>query len=332
MAEDNKTKQNNDRGFEAQGKHKSHKKKKNSKIYTIIIVLLFCVMGYSGYQIISTVIRDKKAKNTYEDIINDFVVVIPDDETEIEPSGEAETQEQPSAEVPSSATPSADPTMSAESTEQIMTIDGSDAVTQAPQTTAPQTQPAQSEAPMPKLSVDFARLKNINSDVCAWLQGQGGLVNYPVVQGSDNSYYLKHLIDGSYNGNGTLFVHAQNHFLQDDVTYIFGHHMQSGAMFGSLKKYDSSSYYWSNPEFKLYTPNKTYTLKIYAVYYGTGTDQITFNYSSEASFNSAMAKYASRSLHSPQVNVSYGDKLVCLCTCAYQVDDGRYFVLCKVMN
>ena len=75
MAEDNKTKQNNDRGFEAQGKHKSHKKKKSSKIYTIIIVLLFCVMGYSGYQIISTVIRDKKAKNTYDEIISDFVVV-----------------------------------------------------------------------------------------------------------------------------------------------------------------------------------------------------------------------------------------------------------------
>ena len=31
MAEDNKTKQNNDRGFEAQGKHKSHKKKKSRK-------------------------------------------------------------------------------------------------------------------------------------------------------------------------------------------------------------------------------------------------------------------------------------------------------------
>ena len=180
--------------------------------------------------------------------------------------------------------------------------------------------------------MDFTRLKNINKDVCAWLQGQGNIVNYPVVQGSDNSYYLKHLIDGSYNSNGTLFVHAQNHFLQDDITYIFGHHMYGGAMFGSLKKYDSSQYYWSHSDFKLYTPNKTYTLRIYAVFYGTGSDQITFNFSNEASFNKAMANYAARSLHTPQVNVSYGDKLVCLATCAYQVTDGRYFVLCKVMN
>ena len=143
---------------------------------------------------------------------------------------------------------------------------------------------------------------------------------------------MKHLFDGTPNSCGSLFVHCDNRFMQDDVTYIFGHHMYGGAMFGNLKKYDSSSYYWSNPEFKLYTPWKTYVLRIYSVFYGTGNEQITFNFSSEASFNSVMAKYASRSQHQPQVSVSYGDKFVCLCTCAYQVTDGRYFVLCKVMN
>ncbi len=333
------------------GKHKSHKKKKSSKIYTVIIVLLLGVMAFSGYKIISTLKRDKDAKDVYDEIMNDFVVVVPDDTdpagtaaAESEHSGENETQgaDRPTGQAETEH--ASDPTGSGETGEVIVTVDGgSGAVTEAPPqdptqnpTQAPSqgTAPAQpvNEEPLSRLSVDFTRLKSINKDVCAWLQGQSGIVNYPVVQGSDNSYYLKHLIDGSYNGNGTLFVHAQNHFMQDDVTYIFGHHMYGGAMFGSLKKYDSSQYYWSNPEFRLYTPEKTYTLRIYCVFYGTGAERITFNFNSEANFNSTMASYASRALHTPQLSVSYGDKLVCLCTCAYQVTDGRYFVLCKVMN
>ena len=184
----------------------------------------------------------------------------------------------------------------------------------------------------PNLVIDHETLKKANPDYVGWLYVPCLEISYPVVQGKDNEYYLKHLIDGSYNGNGTLFVHCANHFLRDDVSYIFGHHMYGGAMFGNLKKYDSSAYYWNHPEFKLYTPSKTYTLRIYAVFYGTGVEKITFNYSSEASFNAAMKAYAARALHTPQTSVSYGDKLVCLCTCAYQVNNGRYFVLCKVMN
>ena len=296
---------------------KGLKRKKSGVIYPIIIVLLLCVMAFSAYQIISTLLRDKKAKDTYNDIINDFVSVLPDDSESTESPAETLPVDRPS-----------------ESTEETRNKDaGSTDPNASDAPTGPIEQPEEvKEEPLQNLSVDFARLKSINADVCAWLQGQGGLVNYPVVQGRDNEYYLKHLIDGSGNGNGTLFVHTQNRFLQDDVTYIFGHHMQSGAMFGSLKKYDSSQYYWSHPEFRLYTPEKTYDLKIYAAFYGTGEERLTFNYSDEAAFNAAMAGYASRSIHSPQVDVKYGDKLVCLCTCAYQVTDGRYFILCRIMN
>ena len=339
MAEEINNSPNGDEDLKVRGTHKSYKKRKSGKIYTVIIVVLLCVMGFSGYQIVSTLLRNKQAKDTYDDIINNFVVFVPETETEavLQPETEANA-ETAATEAPTAATaePSsqADAAESMESSEESMTAEES---TEAP-TDPPETQaaPAPTQTPQKNpvytLSVDFARLKSINSDVCAWLQGQGNIVNYPVVQGRDNDYYLKHLINGSYNTNGTLFVHAQNHFLQDDVTYIFGHHMQSGAMFGSLKKYDSSAYYRSNPEFKLYTPGKTYTLRIYAVFYGTGSDRITFNYSNASSFNTAMAAYASRSIHKPQISVSYGDKFVCLSTCAYHVNDGRYFVLCKIMN
>ena len=338
------------------GEHKSHRKRKASPIYTIIMAVLLCVAAFSGYKVLSTLIRNKQAKDTYNEIIKDVVVIVPDTEPETQPQPQAETTVQPTETTPAETTAESEvgtesvpesevSTESIPETEPVDTTEeseeetGSEAVTEPastevvtePASAAPPATQAAPTDPLYNLSVDFTRLRSINSDVVAWLQGMGNKLNYPVVQGRDNEYYLKHLIDGSYNGNGTLFVHCNNHFLQDDVTYIFGHHMYSGAMFGDLDYYDSSAYYWSHPEFKLYTPSKTYTLRVYSVFYGTGTERIVMNYGSEASFNKAMADFAARSMHTPQTSVSYGDKLVCLCTCAYQVTNGRYFILCKVM-
>ena len=302
------------------GKHKSHKKKKSKVPYTLLIILLLGIMGFSGYKIAATLVRDKQAEDVYSNIESNFVVELPD------------TTEEAPSQTPAATKPvQTEPVVPGESTEPAVTESGETEETETQEETPPATtEPAPD--PMRILSVDFAKLKSVNSDVVAWIQGQGGSVSYPVVQGRDNVYYLKHLIDGSYNGNGTLFVHCENKFLQDDVTYIFGHHMYGGAMFGRLVNYDSTEYYWKNQEFRLYTPEKTYTLRIYAVMYGTGTEQITFNYANEEDFNRGMQVYASRALHPATVPVSYGDKLVCLCTCAYHVDNGRYFVYCKVME
>ena len=67
------------------------------------------------------------------------------------------------------------------------------------QTETPQTQ---STAP----SVDFATLDLINPDIVGWLYCEGTKINYPVVQGSDDEYYLDHLFDGTQNANGCLFL------------------------------------------------------------------------------------------------------------------------------
>ncbi len=60
------------------------------------------------------------------------------------------------------------------------------------------------------LNVDFDELKEINEDVAAWLYIPDTIINYPVVQGEDNNFYLKHLLDGTYNANGCLFVDCKN--------------------------------------------------------------------------------------------------------------------------
>lgn len=311
------------------GQHKSHKRKRTSPLYPVIIAVLLCVMGYSGYQIASTLIRNHKADSVYEDIANQYIME--DDPTEqpvpTEPSPTETSPSETSGE-PQNTEESGQPHETEESAA-LITVEDDPETTPAPTVPKPTAAPSD---PMRILNVNFTSLKQANSDVIAWLQGLGGAVNYPVVQGNDNAYYLTHLFDRTANANGTLFVHSENKFLQDDVTFIFGHHMRSGKMFGRLTDYESSSFYYNNPVFRLYTPGRTYTLKIYAVVRGVGTERITLNYADEAAFNRAMQTYASRSLHPASVPVYYGDKIVCLCTCSRHIDDGRFFIYCKVMD
>ena len=52
----------------------------------------------------------------------------------------------------------------------------------------------------PKAGADngasFEELLGINPDVCAWVTLDNTAIDYPVVQGEDNNYYLKHSFEG----------------------------------------------------------------------------------------------------------------------------------------
>ena len=86
--------------------------------------------------------------------------------------------------------------------------------------------------------IDFGALKMVNDDSAAWLYSPGTDIDYPVMKADDYSYYLSHLPDGTYNVNGTLFIDYNNApDFTDQLTVIYGHHMRSGQMFGSLKGY-----------------------------------------------------------------------------------------------
>ena len=264
----------------ARGGKKSRRQSVRSKRDTVIYRVVFCVLGavmlFSGYKIVAQLLEYKKGTDTYNRIEAEVIAsadappptfVRPTYNLPLEePTGPAETIP-PYVPDASSATRSPhDGTDTPAPLEGETTNDDRpDKPTRTPggteppeQTDAPaQTEPPQTAAPaptessnpqeLPWLNVDFASLKRINSDVVAWLQGGPSTINLPVVQGSDNDYYLKHMLDGYPNSNGTLFVDYRNNFLQDDITIIYGHKMKNGAMFGHLDYYDRYSYYRNHP-------------------------------------------------------------------------------------
>ncbi len=85
--------------------------------------------------------------------------------------------------------------------------------------------------------LDFDRLYEINSDLVCVISIPALKIRYPVVQGSDNSYYLDTTFEGNKNPSGCLFMDYKNNCdLTDQNTIIYGHNMKDGSMFGSLKQ------------------------------------------------------------------------------------------------
>lgn len=48
-------------------------------------------------------------------------------------------------------------------------------------------------------SVDFKKLKEINKDVIGWIKIKGTYINYPILQGKTDEYYLKKDIYKAYD-------------------------------------------------------------------------------------------------------------------------------------
>ena len=113
--------------------------------------------------------------------------------------------------------------------------------------------------------IDFEALWKVNPDVVGWLWYDGTHINYPIVQGEDNDYYLRLALDHTWAIGGTLFVDAitEAPFNQFN-TIVYGHHMQDGSMFGDLKKLKDTEFCKAHPQLELITPEGKFHLRICA--------------------------------------------------------------------
>ena len=122
-------------------------------------------------------------------------------------------------------------------------------------------------------------VKEINSDTVAWIIVEGTNINYPVVQTTNNDYYLKHDYYKKKNSAGWVFMDYHNR-LEDQNLIIYGHHRKDGIMFGDIDKLFKESYYKDHDGIiTLVVGDETYHYKIYSVFIaGSDEDYIKNNY------------------------------------------------------
>lgn len=169
------------------------------------------------------------------------------------------------------------------------------------------------------IDTDISSLKSKNSDTVGYLKISGTNINYPVVQSSDNDYYLKHSFDKSYSQAGWIFLDYRNNINKlDKNTIIYGHNMLNGTMFSNLTKMLDKSFFNddNNTYINLITENKTTLWKIFSVYVtNPDTYYMTIGFSSSNEYLNFLNNIKNKSIYDFRENINSDDKILTLSTC-----------------
>ena len=188
---------------------------------------------------------------------------------------------------------------------------------------------------MPFYDVNFDTLLQKNADTVAFIHLPSTNINYPVVQSSDNEYYLNHAYDHSNNGAGWVYMDYRNSLNpMNDNTIIYGHGRLDNTVFGSLKQTLTSSWQQNKENYTVWlsTPYENMVFQIFSIY----TMQ-SESYYITTSFNSTKAKQdwintmKSRNTAPIDVPVSVDDYFLTLSTCLNN-DGGRIVVQAKLIK
>lgn len=185
----------------------------------------------------------------------------------------------------------------------------------------------------------------LSSNVKGFIELAGCNIYLPVVQGTDNSYYLTHTYDDRKNKAGAIFMDYRC-TLEEDYTspniVLYGHNQEDGTMFGNLKKYKNNvDFYKKNP---IVVFNSEYGIGDYIifgyfvtnVYENQDSNGEVFHYhdyietlNNEVTFKWYMEQVNERNQIIPPVDVAFGDKLLVLSTCSNEFSDSRFVVLAR---
>lgn len=173
--------------------------------------------------------------------------------------------------------------------------------------------------------IDFAKLKQKNSDAIAWIKVNGTDIDFSVVKGTDNSYYLTHNFDKEKNKAGWIFADYRNKFDGTDKNIIiYGHNMKNGSMFASLKDVIKEEWYnnENNKYIALITENENCKYQVFSVYQ-IETEEYYLQ-TNISNFKEFVEKIKGRSKKDFNVDIKETDSILTLSTCA---DNTKYRVV-----
>lgn len=175
---------------------------------------------------------------------------------------------------------------------------------------------------------DFNSLINMNSDAVGWIK-QDNIISYPIVMGTDNTYYLSHNALHKESKSGSIFVdYRVEGGLEARNCIIYGHDMLNNSMFGTLIKYGSKSYYNDHPYFDIYIADKAYRYYVFATYETSEIgDTYSYNFASDDEFKNYIDLCMSRRLYETSIDkVENTDKIITLSTCT-RTDQTKRFIV-----
>ncbi len=194
------------------------------------------------------------------------------------------------------------------------------------------------DADTPDILSEYEKIYNKNKKLIGWIKIDDTLIDYPVMQTVNNEYYLDHNFNQEEDRNGCIFMDYQCDVIKGcDNIILYGHHMKSGKMFGTLNQYTQKAYYEEHPTIQFDTIYEKGTYQVMYVFRSKvySEEDVNFKYyqfinaGSEKEFNSYINEMSALSLYDTGVTAAYGDELLTLSTCDYQETKGRFVVVAK---
>lgn len=182
-------------------------------------------------------------------------------------------------------------------------------------------------------------LQEENSDIVGWLEIENTSINYPVLQGTDNEYYMTHNYKKKKSKNGSIFLNKDYDWnIPSNNLLIYGHNLNNGTMFQELLKYSDESFYINHPTIRFTTEKEDSEFEIISVfkskvYYQSEKNVFRYYYfinpKTEEEYNEFVNNAKKASLYNIDSTAKYGDQLITLSTCSYHVKDGRFAVVAR---
>ena len=193
-----------------------------------------------------------------------------------------------------------------------------------------------------KKMLQLQELKKENNDIVAWLEIPDTKINYPVLQTTDNEYYMTHTYKKENSKDGSIFLDKDYDWnMPSSNLLIYGHNNKNGNMFQELLKYEDESYYKEHPIIQFTTVDEDSTYEIIAVFKSRvyyKNEQNVFRYyffinaENEEEYNYYVEESKKASLYDTGKTAEYGDQLLTLSTCEYSQEDGRFVIVARKLE
>ena len=187
----------------------------------------------------------------------------------------------------------------------------------------------------PDLDIDFPALMQVNPDFVGVLYIPSLELRYPVVHSKDNKEYLGLTYDGIKNTSGSIFLdYLADEDMEDRNTFIFGHNMRNGTMFGSLKKLTQDETLAANdPYVYFYTKDTVRKYEIFSYYFSYVGSDAYQNFAGDEGYDEYVRKAKENSLFiNDVVDLSVRPNILSLSTCSGTEHVRRLLVHCALIG
>ena len=185
----------------------------------------------------------------------------------------------------------------------------------------------------PPITVDFEALRTAAPDVVGWIWCEGTQIDYPIVQGADDAFYLTHDYLGRRSSSGSIMMSSlASPDFSDPNTVIYGHRMKDGSMFADLADWFTPGFAGEHPCFWILTPDGAYRADIFAAY---ETYELSETYTRFLTRGDAFRRYldaaASQSVFETDAELDTTSSYIVLSTCKHASGTTRLVIHAKLV-